>query len=53
MTEIIDLNPENAVIAFKEMILNKKNPEMDEFEGLESLRRNDLTDTASCLHALL
>lgn len=53
LTDIIDLNPERAIEAFKEMILNKKNPELDEYEVLDCLRRNGLQDTADYLHALL
>lgn len=53
LTDIIDLNNEQAKTAFKEMVLNKKNPEMDEYSVLDILRRNDLTDTANYLHALL
>ncbi len=53
LTDIIDLNNEQAVAAFKEMVLNKKNPELDEFEVLDVLRANGLSDTANYLHALL
>lgn len=53
LTDIIDLNPEQAIGAFKEMVLNRRNPAMGEFEVLDSLRKNDLTDTANYLHALL
>lgn len=53
LTDIIDLNPEIAIKAFKEMVLNRKNPNMDEFEVLESLRRVELFNTANYIHALL
>jgi predicted nucleic acid-binding protein len=53
LTDIIDLNPEIAIKAFKEMVLNRKNPNMNEFEVLESLRRVELFDTANYIHALL
>lgn len=53
LTDIIDLNTEIAVEAFKEMVLNKKNPELDEYEVLDYLRKNGLKDTADYLHALL
>lgn len=53
LTDIIDLNQTQAVAAFKEMVLNKKNPKMDEFEVLNQLRRAGLPDTANYLHALL
>lgn len=53
LTDIIDLNPDKAITAFREMVLCKRNPAMDEFEVLENLRRNRLEDTANYLHALL
>ncbi|MEJ5055613.1 PIN domain-containing protein [Sphingobacterium sp. MYb382] len=53
LTDIIDLNHEAAIEAFKELVLNKKNPEMDEYQVLESLRLNGLKETADYLHALL
>lgn len=53
LTDIIDLNPEQPVKAFREMVLNKRNPDMDEFTVLESLRKVNLKDTANYLHALL
>lgn len=53
LTDIIDLNPDQAIAAFKEMVLNRRNPVMDEFEVLDSLRKSGLLDTANYLHALL
>jgi len=53
LTDIIDLNHETAVKAFKDLVLNKKNPDMDEYQVLESFRINGLVDTANYLHALL
>lgn len=53
LTDIIDLNPEIAIKAFKEMVLNRKNPTMDVFEVLESLRKAELVDTANYIHSLL
>lgn len=53
LTDIIDLNHEQALAAFKEMVLNKKNPKQDEFEVLNQLRNAGLKDTANYLHALL
>ncbi len=35
LTDIIDLNPEIAIEAFREMVLNKKSPELDEYEVLD------------------
>lgn len=53
LTDIIDLNQEQAIAAFKEMVLNKKNPKQDEFEVLNQLRNAGLKDTANYLHSLL
>lgn len=53
LTDIIDLNQEQAVAAFNEMVLNKKNPKFDELEVLDQLRKVGLTDTANYLHALI
>ncbi len=53
LTDLIDLNGETAIEAFKEMVLNKKNPDLDEYELLKQLRKNRLTDTAAYLHSLL
>ncbi len=53
LTDIIDLNQDKAILAFKEMVLNKKNPKQDEFEVLDLLRNAGLKDTANYLHALL
>lgn len=53
LTDIIDLNQDVAVTAFREMVLNKKNPKMDEFEVLNQLRKAGLKTTADCMHALL
>jgi len=53
LTDIIDLNPEIAIKAFKEMISNKRNPPMHEYEVLESLRKVGLNDTANDLHTML
>jgi predicted nucleic acid-binding protein len=53
LTDIIDLNPVTAIEAFREMVLNKKNPDLDEYEVLNRLRKNGLNDTANYLHSLL
>ncbi len=53
LTDIIDLNHDTAVEAFRRMVLNRTNPDMDEFAVLDSLRRNGLKDTADYLHSLL
>jgi hypothetical protein len=53
LTDIIDLNPEQAVFAFREMVLNKKNPPLNEFEVLDQLRNIGLKDSANYLHAMI
>jgi len=53
LTDIIDLNSQTAVQSFREMVMYKKNPELNEYQVLELLRKNGLTDTANYLHALL
>ena len=53
LTDIIDLNAETAIEAFKEMVLYKTNPDLDEYEVLDRLRKSGLTDTADYLHSLL
>lgn len=53
LTDIIDLNHDKAVAAFKEMVLNKKNPPLDEYQVLNQLRERELKDTANYLHGLL
>lgn len=51
LTDIIDLNPEQAVRAFKELVLNRRDPDLDEFQVLQILRNRDLKDTADFLHS--
>lgn len=53
LTDIIDLNPDQAVKAFKELVLNRRNPDLDEFQVLDILRKRGLTDTADFLHSQL
>jgi predicted nucleic acid-binding protein len=53
LTDVIDLNHDQAVAAFRDMVLNKKSPSLDEYEVLDRLRKIDLKDTANYLHALL
>lgn len=53
LTDIIDLNPGTAVEAFRKLVLNRRNPDLDEFQVLDALRKNQLKATADFLHALL
>ena len=46
LTDIIDLNPNIALQAFKALVMNRTNPEMNEFEVLEILRNRGLLNTA-------
>nr|NQU93911.1 PIN domain-containing protein [Bacteroidota bacterium] len=52
-TDIIDLDHEKSLEAFKDLVLNKKNPPLDEYEVLDIFRRNGLIDTANYLHTLI
>jgi predicted nucleic acid-binding protein len=53
LTDIIDLNPKQAVKAFREMVLNKKNPPLDEYQVLNQLRNIGLKNSANYLHAMI
>ncbi len=53
LTDTIDLNNELAIEAFRALVLNRTNPNLDEFEILDRFRKNGLMDTANYLHALL
>ena len=53
LTETIDLNQKVADDSFRKMVLNRRNPDLDEYEVLDCLRRNGLNDTANYLHALI
>ena len=53
ITDTIDLNPELAVEAFRALVMNRTNPDLDEFEILERLRKNGLKDSAHYIHSLL
>jgi len=53
IADIIDLNHDKALEAFKKLVLNRRNPELDEFEVLDNLRKNRLTDSANYLHSLI
>jgi len=52
-TDIIDLDPVKAVRAFKKLVLNRRNPDLDEFEVLNILRNQGLIETANYLHSQL
>jgi hypothetical protein len=53
ITDTIDLNTDLALEAFRTLVLNRTNPNLDEFEILDRLRKNGLIDSANYLHALI
>ena len=53
IADIIDLNHEKAAKAFKKLVLNRRNPDMDEYEVLDVMRNNGLTNSADYLHSLI
>lgn len=53
LTDIIDLNHDVAIEAFKEMVFYRRNPAMDEYQVLDELRNNGLKNTADYLHTLI
>lgn len=53
LTETIDLNPKIAVNSFRKLVMNRRNPDLDEYDVLNCLRKNGLNDTANFLHALI
>jgi len=53
ITDIIDLNQEKALKAFKSIVLNRRNPDLDEYQILDIYRKIGLNDTANYLHSLL
>jgi len=53
LADVIDLNPTIALQAFKEMVIYKKNPRMDQYKVLQILRKNGLQNAANLLHALI
>lgn len=53
ITDTIDLNTDLALEAFRALVLNRTNPNLDEFEILDRFRKNGLIDSANYLHALI
>jgi predicted nucleic acid-binding protein len=53
LTDIIDINHGTALDAFKTLVRNRRNPDLDEYQVLNLLRKNELADTANYLHSLL
>lgn len=53
IADIIDLNHDKAVQAFRKLVLNRRNPDLDEFEVLNNFRDNGLVNSANYLHSLI
>lgn len=53
ITDIIDLNQERAVSAFRDLVLNRTNPDLDEYQILDRFRKNGLIDAANYIHSLI
>lgn len=53
ITDTIDLNQERAVLAFRKLVLNRTNPDLDEYEVLDVFRKNGLVESANYLHSLI
>ena len=53
LTDIIDLNQTRALEAFKELVANRRSPELDAYQVLDQFRKVGLKNTADYLHALL
>lgn len=53
LTDIIDLNQSRALEAFRELVANRRSPELDAYEVLDQFRKVGLKNTADYLHALL
>ncbi len=53
IADIIDLNHEKAIEAFRKLVMNRTNPDLDEFEVLDNFRKNGLINSADYLHSLI
>ncbi|MBJ7882874.1 PIN domain-containing protein [Gelidibacter salicanalis] len=53
IADVIDLNHEKALEAFRKLVLNRRNPDLDEYEVLDNLRKNGLINSANYLHSLI
>lgn len=53
IADIIDLNHEQALEAFRKLVLNRRNPDLDLYEVLDNLRKNGLINSANYLHSLI
>ena len=53
LVDIIDLNHDQAIAAFKEMVFTRKNPKMEELEIINQLKKCGLKKTADFLLSLI
>jgi len=53
ITDIIDINQDKALQAFKDLVLNRTNPDLDEYQILDRLRKIGLVDSANYIHSLI
>lgn len=53
IADIIDLNHKKALEAFRKLVLNRRNPDLDVYEVLDNLRKNGLINSANYLHSLI
>lgn len=53
ITDLIDLNPNKALEAFRDMVINRRNPDLDEYEVLDLLRKSGLNQAANYLHSMI
>ena len=51
ITDLIDLNQEQAVEAFRELVLNRRSPNMDYYQVLDRFRKRGLIRSADYLHS--
>ena len=53
LTDLIDLNQKQSVKAFRDLVLNRNSPHLNEFEMLDIFRNRNLEKTANYLHTLI
>ena len=53
LADIVDLDTETSLKAFRTLVSYRRNPEMDDFQVLDAMRRNGLIDTANYIHSQL
>ena len=53
LVDTIDLNPDVAIGAFRNLVLGRRNPDLDEYQVIERLKNAGLRKTADYLRALI